>query len=64
MQDTEKKNTDESSGLQKLEGSIEHVIYSNEDNGYAICDMAVADDEIITVVGILPMVAAGDNSAG
>ena len=51
----------ESSGLSRLEGSIEHVIYANEDNGYAICDMAVADDEIITVVGIIPMVSAGDN---
>ncbi|MBO5416349.1 MAG: ATP-dependent RecD-like DNA helicase [Clostridia bacterium] len=63
MQNEEKMNIEESSGLQKLEGSIEHVIYSNEDNGYAICDMAVADDEIITVVGILPMIAAGDNIA-
>ncbi len=51
----------ESSALQKLEGSIEYVIYSNEDNGYAICDMAVADDEIVTIVGILPMISAGDN---
>ncbi len=59
MQDVEKLN--DNAALQKLEGSIEHVIYSNEDNGYAICDMAVADDEIVTIVGTLPMVAAGDN---
>ena len=59
MQDVEKLN--ENSSLQKLEGSIEHVIYSNEENGYAICDMAVADDEIVTIVGTLPMIAAGDN---
>ena len=57
----ENENTITSDGLQRLEGSIEHVIYSNEDNGYAICDMAVADDEIITVVGTLPMICAGDN---
>lgn len=61
MQEVEK--IPESAGLQKLEGSVEYVIYSNEDNGYAICDMAVADDEIITIVGILPMVSAGDNLA-
>ena len=61
MQDVEKLN--DSSALQKLEGSIEHVIYSNEENGYAICDMAVADDEIVTIVGTLPMIAAGDNLA-
>ena len=59
MQDVEKLN--DNAGLQKLEGSIEHVIYSNEDNGYAICDMGIADDEIVTIVGTLPMVAAGDN---
>ncbi len=59
MQEVE--NINESSGLQRLEGSIEHVIYSNEDNGYAICDMALGDDEIITVVGTLPMICAGDN---
>ena len=61
MQEVERSN--ENSGLQKLEGSIEHVIYSNEENGYAICDMAVADDEIVTIVGTLPMIAAGDNLA-
>ncbi len=59
MQDVEKLN--ENSSLQKLEGSIEHVIYSNEENGYAICDMAIADEEIVTIVGTLPMIAAGDN---
>ena len=47
--------------IDRIEGSIEHVVYSNEENGYAICDMAINDDEIITVVGILPMISAGDN---
>ncbi len=59
MQEFDK--VEESSGLIKLEGSIEHVIYSNDENGYAICDMATLDDEIITIVGIIPMVNAGDN---
>ena len=44
-----------------LEGSIEAVIYSNEENGYAICDMATSDDEIVTIVGTMPFVAAGDS---
>ena len=59
MQDVQ--NVNESSGLLKLEGCIEHVIYSNDDNGYAICDMSVMDDEIVTIVGIIPMVNEGDN---
>ena len=52
----------ESSEIQRLEGGIERVIYTNEENGYSICDMAVSDDgEIITVVGIMPMIGAGDH---
>ena len=32
------ERADERSGLQKLDGSIEHIVYSNEDNGYTICE--------------------------
>lgn len=52
----------QSSEIQRLEGEIERVIYTNEENGYSICDMAVSDDgEIVTVVGIMPMIGAGDH---
>ena len=44
-----------------IEGSIESVIYSNEENGYAICDMATSSDEIVTIVGVMPFVSAGDS---
>ena len=48
--------------LQKLEGSVERVIYTNEDNGYTICDMSTSEDgEIITAVGLMPMIGAGDH---
>lgn len=48
-------------GLIRISGSIECVIYSNEENGYAICDMGTDDgDEMITIVGTLPMIAEGD----
>ena len=48
-------------GLIRISGSIECVIYSNEENGYAICDMGTDDgDEMITIVGTIPMVAEGD----
>lgn len=59
MADAEKYSTE--SELQSLEGSIERVIFSNEENGYTICDVAVSEnDEIVTVVGIMPMVGAGE----
>ena len=47
-------------GLQRLEGTVERVIYTNDDNGYTICDVGVDDDEIITAVGIMPMLGEGD----
>lgn len=48
------------SELQHIDGTVERVIYCNEDNGYTICDIAVIDDEIITAVGIMPMLGEGD----
>ena len=46
--------------LDKLEGTVEHVIYSNPDNGYTICDMGIENDDIITAVGIMPLLGEGD----
>ena len=46
--------------LDKLEGTVENVIYSNADNGYTICDMGIENDDIITVVGIMPLLGEGD----
>ena len=47
-------------GLVQISGTIEHVIYANEENGYAICDFGTDDDELITIVGTMPYVAEGD----
>ena len=47
-------------GLEKITGSVEGIIYQNEENGYAILDFGTSEDELITVVGTLPYVAAGD----
>ena len=51
---------DEASGLQRLEGSVEYIVYTNEDNGYTIIDLAIVDDEIVTAVGTMPLLAIGD----
>ena len=50
-------------GLVRLDGSVETVIYSNEDNGYAICDFGTEDDDLVTIVGTLPYVSEGDTLA-
>ena len=46
-------------GIEKLEGSVEQIVFCNEDNGYTVCDMALEDD-IVTVCGIMPMLCEGD----
>ena len=47
-------------GLLKLSGSIEHVIYSNEENGFSICDLGTDTDDLVTITGILPYIGEGD----
>lgn len=47
-------------GLEKLEGTVEQIIYCNEENGYTVCDMSTEDD-IVTVCGIMPMLNEGDS---
>jgi len=47
-------------GLLQLSGSIEHVIFSNEENGFAICDLGTDTDDLITITGILPYIGEGD----
>ncbi len=47
-------------GLIRISGSIEHVIYSNEENGFAICDLGTDTDELITITGTMPYIGEGD----
>ena len=47
------------SRIEQLSGSIERVIYANEENGYAVCDLGT-DDDLVTIQGTLPYIAEGD----
>ena len=47
-------------GLLRLFGSVEHVIYQNEENGYSICDFSTEDGELFIIVGTMPDVSEGD----
>lgn len=42
-----------------IEGTIEEIIFSNEANGYAVCDIA-CDDGLVTVVGYMPFISEGE----
>lgn len=46
-------------GVERLEGSVEQIVFCNEENGYTVCDMAVGE-EMVTVCGIMPMLCEGD----
>ncbi len=46
-------------GMVELTGTVEHIIYVNEDNGYTVMDVGLEDD-VITACGILPYISEGD----
>lgn len=50
------KKTDDS---EHLEGFVENVVFSNESNGYTVCELDIGD-ELVTVVGIMPYLNAGE----
>lgn len=35
--------------LLEVEGVIEHIVYKNDTNGYTVCELAAANDELITL---------------
>ncbi len=44
---------------QKITGTVENIIYRNDETGFAVIDLAVAD-ELVTVVGELFAIAQGE----
>ena len=53
------KPTAPKDGLTQLKGTVEHIIYCNEDNGYTVMDVGLEDD-IITACGVMPYIGEGD----
>ena len=47
-------------GSERLTGSVEGVIYTNEENGYAILDFGTSENELVTIVGTMPYVGEGE----
>ena len=44
-----------------IDGTISHVIYQNEENGYAVLRLTTTDGEAVTVVGAIPCAAPGED---
>ena len=47
--------------LQELSGTVENVIFKNEENGYTVLRLKDGNGEIVTVVGCFPFAAAGES---
>ena len=47
-------------GIYTIEGSVESVIYANEENGYTILELITDKNELITAVGIMPYTNEGE----
>lgn len=47
-------------GVSAIEGTVERVIFFNEDNGYTILELSADDTETFTVVGIMPYIGEGE----
>lgn len=43
-----------------IEGTVDSVVYQNEENGYTVLRLDVGEEEPITVVGCMPGVAPGE----
>lgn len=46
--------------LLSIEGSVEKIIYQNEENGYTVCEIFTPSDEIFTLVGNMPYLSEGE----
>ncbi len=45
---------------QTVEGTVQHIVFQNEENGYTILTLVTGEGEVITVVGCIPYAAAGE----
>ena len=49
--------------LLSIEGSIERIIYQNEENGYTVCELLAPSDEVFVLVGTMPYLCEGESIA-
>lgn len=45
--------------MEHLSGTVEEIVYKNDENGYCVCDLSV-QDTLITIVGYMPFITPGD----
>lgn len=47
--------------MEKITGTVENVVYRNENNDYTVFEIVDEEDRLITAVGIIPMLSEGEN---
>ena len=52
---------DQENELLELTGTVENIIYKNEENGYTVLRLKNDSGELVTVVGCFPYAAAGES---
>lgn len=45
--------------MEHIEGTVDEIIFSNEVNGYTVCDIR-CNDELVTAVGCMPFINVGE----
>ena len=48
-------------GHSTVEGSVQNVVFRNEENGYTVLSLLTDLGELVTVVGCIPFAAAGES---
>ena len=48
-------------GLVRLAGTVETIVYSNEENGYTVLDLECEGGELVTATGAMPYISEGDS---
>ena len=43
-----------------LKGTIENVVYRNENNDYTVLEIVDGEDNLITAVGVIPLASEGE----
>lgn len=52
-------SAESTAATETLSGTVDHITFSNSNNGYTVAVLKLPDDEI-TVVGIMPFISVGD----
>jgi len=48
-------------GMSEIEGTVEHIVFQNEENGYTVCELVLSDEDLITAVGQMPFLSVGES---